>query len=360
LIKNWFKFSTLILLITGSGYADVIVLRGDNDRINSQNFQKLISRGNELYKQGKFKKAIILYKKSAGRGGDREALAFNIGNCYYRLNDLARSAASYKKSLRLSGGGNLPALMNLAGVMFKLGEYGTSIALYRRLLKSDPEFISGWLYLADAYSRTGDMISAQLALEKAYRLDPGDVSILYQLAEVHVTMKEYFTAIQLTENAYIQNPDEIDFLFYIGDLYRTQNNFSEAAVAYRKGLSLKPDMVDILYKLADVLEKDEKGFLAMDYLQRALTVKPDFTDAAIFLGNLAFDLHMWDRSRTAYMQALANSNQEGIEGIRNIAFEYNKTGQLKQAVFILEEALNTVPHNTELKSDLLLYRSLGL
>jgi len=356
LSKAYFKYIMAGLLVITSGFSNVNDTESETGLVSIQNFQKLISRGNELYKQGKYKKAIILYKKSVSRGGDREAIAFNIGNCYYRINDLAKSAASYKKAIRLSDGKNLPALMNLAGVMFRLGQYGQSIALYRRLLKSDPEYISGWLYLAEAYSRTGDMISAQQALEKAYRIEPDDVSILYQLAEVHVSMKEYDAAIQLIENAYIKKPDEIDFLFYIGDLFRIQNDFSSAAVAYRKGLSLQPNNTDVLYKLADVLEKDEKVFLAMDYLKRALIVKPDFTDAAIFLGNLAFDLHMWNSSSAAYMQAFSQNNQEGVEGIRNIAFEYNKIGQIKESIIILEQALKLEPHNSELKSDLLLYR----
>jgi len=80
----------------------------------------------------------------------------------------------------------------------------------------------------------------------------------------------------------------------------------------------------------------------------------------IFLGNLAFDLQMWERSSSAYMRALSMKNQEGIEGIRNLAFEFNKNGQLKEAILILEQALNASPGHQDLNSDLQLYRSLEL
>jgi len=320
-----------------------------------QSFQALLNRGNELYQQNQYAKAIILYKKSASRGGDLSAIAFNMGNCYFRLGDLPKAAAAYQKSLRLSNTDNPPALKNLASVLFRLKEYGQTIALYRRLLRDEPQFISGWLFLADAYTQTGDLISAQLALEKAHRLEPTDVSILYQLAEIHVALKEPTAAIDLIERAYVRKPTEVDFLFYMGDLYRFQQDYAQAATQYRKGLSLKPNDVNVLYKLADVLEKDNKAFLAMNFLTQALAVQPDFTDAAIFLGNLAFDLQMWDRSATAYLQALSKKNKEGIEGIRNIAFEYNKAGRIDEAYQLIKSALKYAPQDDDLKSDQILY-----
>lgn len=322
-----------------------------------QNSYRLMNRANELYQKGMFKKAIILYKKTLQRGGAGEAIAFNIGNCYFRLGDFSKSAASYKRALRLSKGKNEAALMNLAGVLFRLGEYGPAIAAYRRYLKSDPSMVSAWLYLADAYARTGDLISSQLALEKAQRLEPLDVSILYQLSETHVTLGEYERAIELIEQAYAQNPEETDFLFYVGDLYRTQNDFTGAASSYRKGLAIEPENVDVLYKLADVLEQDGKLFLAMDCLQKALVQKTDFTDAAIFLGNLSFDLKMWDRSQSAYIKALSLKNLEGIEGIRNIAFEYQKLGQVNESVKLIQKALHLVGTNSDLQTDLVLYQN---
>src|SRR4051812_28093195 len=151
----------------------------------------LVNRANALYNRGEFAKALILYRKAEARGADLGTITFNIGNCLYRMGKLPEAAAASKKTGRLTDGKYLPALFNLAAVLFRLEQYGESIAAYRRALKEDPDNTSAWLYLADAYGRTRDYVGALQSLEKARALDPEDLSIVYQLAETHASMKEY-------------------------------------------------------------------------------------------------------------------------------------------------------------------------
>jgi tetratricopeptide (TPR) repeat protein len=318
----------------------------------------LVNRANVVYNRGEFAKALILYRKAEGRGADLGTISFNIGNCLYRLNKLPEAAAAFKKTERLTDGEYLPALFNLAAVLFRLEQYGESIAAYRRALKGDPENTSAWLYLADAYGRTKDFVGALQALEKARALDPEDLSIVYQMAEAHAAMKEYPAAIALVREAYARKPAEIDFLFYIGDLYRSEGDLEGAAGAYREGLGQREKDPETLYKLADVLAQDKKPFLAMEYLQKALDYKPEFTDASVFLGNLAFDAKWWDRAEAAYVQALKGGNREGLEGLRNLAYEYHQQGRNDRAVQVLANAVPLRPKDGTLAEEVEQYRAL--
>ena len=318
----------------------------------------LVNRGNALYNKGEFAKALILYRKAEARGAELGTISFNIGNCLYRLDKLPEAAAAFRKTERLTDGKYLPALFNLAAVLFRLEQYGESIAAYRRALKQDPENGSAWLYLADAYGRTRDHVGSLQALEKARALDPEDLSIVYQMAEAHAAMKEYAAAVTLVREAYAHKPSETDFLFYIGDLYRSQGDLEAAAGAYREGLSQREKDPETLYKLADVLAQDKKPFLAMDCLQKALEYKPDFTDAAVFLGNLAFDSKWWDRAESSYLQALKAGNKEGVEGLRNLAYEYHGQGRNDRAAQILEAALAVRPKDAALQAEVRQYRDL--
>jgi tetratricopeptide (TPR) repeat protein len=346
--------STLILAILLSSFT----ARADSpiEKTVSQTQYQVFERANQLYRDGKFAKAVLLYKKAGKRSADPEAVAFNLGNCYYRLDKLSKAAASFRRAVRESGGRNTSALFNLAGVLFRLEHYGECIAVYRRALKAAPDNTSAWLYLSDAYLRTGDLIGAQMALEKAYNQDPEDVSILYQLAEIHVALKEYDPAIHMIRRAYSKKPSEVDFLFYIGDLYRAQGKYESAASVFREGLALQPQDYNVLYKLADVLYQDGKPFLAMEYLQRALAIKRNFSDAAVFLGNLAFDQRWWIRAEKAYFSALKAGNREGLEGLRNLAYEYQEMDQVKKAVSVLERARNLVPKDSQLNEEIEKYR----
>ena len=318
----------------------------------------LVNRGNALYNKGEFAKALILYRKAEARGAELGTISFNIGNCLYRLDQLPEAAAAFRKTERLTEGKYLPALFNLAAVLFRLEQYGESIAAYRRALRQDPGNGSAWLYLADAYARTRDYVGCLQALEKARDLDPDDVSIVYQMAEAHAAMKEYPAAVALVREAYARKPSEIDFLFYIGDLQRAAGDLEAAAGAYREGLSLREKDPDNLYKLADVLAQDKKPFLAMDCLQKALEFKPDFSDAAVFLGNLATDAKWWDRAEAAYAQALKAGNKEGLEGLRNLAYEYHQQGRNDRAAQVLEAALPLRPKDAALPGEIRQYREL--
>jgi tetratricopeptide (TPR) repeat protein len=282
---------------------------------------RLFNQASAFYSKAEYAKAIILYRKAAQRGGDGAGSAFNIGNCYYQAGDLPAAAASYRRAITLSKGSLTNALFNLASIHFQLQNYGDAVASYKRALAADKDNLSGWLYLAEAYQRTGDRIGAQKALETASRLDPSDVAIVYQRAENHVALGEIAQGIDLVRQAYELNPQESDFLFYIGDLYVLQQQPALAATAYRQALAVDAQNVSGLYRLADVLVQLDQPFLAMEHLATALIIKPDFTDAAIFLGNTAYDVAWYQRALDGYAQALRFGDTEAVYGIVNIIYD---------------------------------------
>ena len=321
-----------------------------------QEAQSLLDKANSLYQAGRFSAAMLLYRKAEARGADPVATSFNTANCLFRLEKFPEAAASYRKAADYSRGEFAPALFNLAAVLYRIGSYPESIAAYHRALRLDEENVSAWLYLAEAYTKTGDAVGAQKALEQARRLDPDDISTVYQLAEVHVAQAEYEVAASLVREAYTRNPAEVDYLIYIGDIYRLDKNYAASAGAYREALVAQPDNADLLYKLADVLAEDAKPFLAIDALQQALQLKPAFSDAAIFLGNLAFEAQWWDRAEQAYMQAGRNGNVEAIQGLRNLAYEFSQKKNLPAAILYLEKAVRLAPDDPSLRAELDSYR----
>jgi len=317
---------------------------------------KLLDRANALYHNGRYVQAILMYRRAEERGADPIATSFNIANCLFRMEKLPEAAAAYRKAVDFSKGEFAPALFNLAAVLYRLLQYSESIAVYHRALRIDEKNISAWLYLAEAYQKTGDLVGALRALENAERLDPEDISIAYQLAEIHISLNEFDVAAALVRNAYIRNPDETDFLIYIGDIYRLSKNYEASAGAYREALALQADNVNLLYKLADVLAEDKKNFLAMDILNQTLQINPSFSDAAIFLGNLAFEAQWQDRAEQAYMLAGQHGNREAIQGLRNLAYESEQKQQIQRAIAYLEKALTLAPGDLSLRAEIERYR----
>ena len=77
----------------------------------SQN-SELFDQGNDFYNQGKYFEAIEKYNLILKNGSHSDELYYNLGNSYYKLNDIANSIFYYEKALILSPG-NEKVLNNL-------------------------------------------------------------------------------------------------------------------------------------------------------------------------------------------------------------------------------------------------------
>ena len=344
------KFSNHCLLPTS--YCLLISLFLALPAFSAQSSFDLMERANALYRDGKFKQAILLYRKAEARGADPVAVSFNVANSYYQMGKFPEAAAAYRKAVDFSEGNFAPALFNMASVYFRLRQYPECIAVYHRALKLDPNNISGWLYLGEAYSKTGDKVGALRAIENAYRLDKNDISIVYQLSEANIALNDFDRAVAVIREGYTLHPEESDFLVYLGDVYRLNKNFEESANAYREALGVKIDDTQIMYKLADVLAEDKKPYIAMEILNNILQIKPDFSDAAIFMGNLAYDAKFYDRAEYAYELAAKNGNAEAVFGFKNMAYDAHSQKRYDEAIRLLKLALKYYPNDSTLQADL--------
>ena len=67
----------------------------------SQNTE-LFDQGNDFYNQGKYFEAIEKYNLILKNGSHSEELYYNLGNSYYKLNDIANSIFYFEKALVLT------------------------------------------------------------------------------------------------------------------------------------------------------------------------------------------------------------------------------------------------------------------
>ncbi len=70
---------------------------------NAQN-DLLFKKATELYNSGAYKEAIEQYEQILSNGEHSAALYYNLGNCYYKLNQIAPSIYNYEKALLLDPG----------------------------------------------------------------------------------------------------------------------------------------------------------------------------------------------------------------------------------------------------------------
>ena len=90
--KRSLLFSLVLLLVLLVGATNSFAYR----------FEDVIKKGNELYKNGQFEKAIAEYKSILDQGYESAGIYYNLGNCYYKLGKLGYAILYYEKALKLN------------------------------------------------------------------------------------------------------------------------------------------------------------------------------------------------------------------------------------------------------------------
>jgi tetratricopeptide (TPR) repeat protein len=67
----------------------------------SQSSEALFTAGNDFYKKGAIEKAIEAYRKIESQAVISSELYYNLGNCYYKLNNVGATIYNYEKALQL-------------------------------------------------------------------------------------------------------------------------------------------------------------------------------------------------------------------------------------------------------------------
>ena len=70
--------------------------------VSQTNNLTYFNSGLDLYNQGKYSEAISQFKLIIENGEHSDALYFNLGNSYYKINDLANSIYYFEKALKLN------------------------------------------------------------------------------------------------------------------------------------------------------------------------------------------------------------------------------------------------------------------
>lgn len=67
--------------------------------VSSQNTETLFKDANDMYKVGKYEEAIDVYRKIEAQNVISSELYYNLGNCYYKLNNVGETIYNYEKAL---------------------------------------------------------------------------------------------------------------------------------------------------------------------------------------------------------------------------------------------------------------------
>lgn len=111
-------------------------------QVFSQTENKVVRKGNNLYKEGNYKDAEISYRKALEKDPKSVKGSYNLGNSLYKQEGYEEAANNYLSSINKIGSKNKvqqsAAYHNLGNAMLKSEKYAEAIDAYKQALRLNP------------------------------------------------------------------------------------------------------------------------------------------------------------------------------------------------------------------------------
>ena len=237
----------------------------DNEDIETQK----LDAAKSLYQAGDYNGSLKLYLDLLNSEYGYK-LCYEIGRCYYRLNDIANAELYFNRSISIEENKN-PSYLYLGNIVYKRQEIKQAIEYWINAYSYKPDDESVCLNLATSYfsrdmklyaihfyekylkyakDKTTDYYKEiKKSLEEFYNIGNN----FYKKALRAVSMNDNETAIQALDYAVKNSPSNFDINNLLGKLYYQKKDYAKAVIYLEQALCLDSKSIDILKILSSAL-----------------------------------------------------------------------------------------------------------
>ena len=221
----------------------------------------------KFYSKGDFKAALNLYLGMLNTSMSYK-LYYEIGRCYYKMNDLLPAEEYFKKSISLESAKN-SSYLYLGNIYYKREDIKNAIENWASAFAYKPDDEAVCLNLATSYFSKGMKFQSVFYYEKylKYAKDKGSsysaikssigkcneiANEFMQKALRAVSAKDNKTAIEYLNFAVKNLPVSFDINHLLGKLYLEENDNMHALIYLKQAWCLDNKSLDVLQKLSSV------------------------------------------------------------------------------------------------------------
>lgn len=234
---------------------------------NSDLENKRLEAAKNHYSKGDYSSALRLYLDMLNMSTSFK-LYYEIGRCYYKLNDLLPAEEYFKKSIGLESFKN-PSYLYLGNIFYKREDLKNAVENWVSAYAYKPDDEAVCLNLATSYFSKNMKFQSVFYYEKylKYAKDRGQSystiknSInrcneigkeFMQKAQRAISVRNYSEAIEYLTFAVKNMPVSFDINLALGKAYLEENDNMHAMIFLKQALCLDNKSLDVLQKLASV------------------------------------------------------------------------------------------------------------
>ena len=197
------------------------------------------------------------------------------------------------------------AHLGLAQETLARGDTKGSIRQASEIIHSRPNYAAAWLFLGEAYLRTGQLHDAENALKKAATLDAKSERPLAELAILYLSTNRLEEAAIVMARMTEINPKDYDAFANRGVALNRLNRQTEAVECFKRAVALNPKQAIAWYNLGLTYMSLKQYDNAVNAFQEVTKLLPDDPDAWVWLSNAYQQKGMGKEADAAYVKAVS-------------------------------------------------------
>ncbi|MCZ6862282.1 MAG: tetratricopeptide repeat protein [Alphaproteobacteria bacterium] len=173
---------------------------------------------------------------------------------------------------------------NHAIALHRAGRLDEAEAIYRRILKVDPDNAEALHLLGVVAGQFGDHDECVRLIERAISHGPDVAKYHANLGAALTELGRFDEAAQAFERAVALDPDYSEAHYNLGLALESRDRLDEAVASYRRVLEIDPAHADACNNLGVALQLDGRIGEAREYFRRAVAIAADHAPALSNLG----------------------------------------------------------------------------
>jgi len=161
----------------------------------------------------------------------------------------------------------------------KKENFVTAKKIYKKILKSDPNYFDAIFLLGTLLIQMKNFDEAISLLKKAILIQPSYGGAHYNLGLAFVEIKEFNLAIPHTQKAIQLEPNNVEAYNNLGNIFKELRDFKKSKACYEKAIQIKPNFVKAKNNLGNILKEQGKLTEAMNCYKEVIKIEPKQANA---------------------------------------------------------------------------------
>jgi len=235
------------------------------------------------------------------------------------------------------------AQLALGALDLQRGDAGDLERVAQILIRLQPSFPVGYLYLAKADMGRGDLIAAEVNLDKVHQLQPNNAAAYTMMGEIRLRQKKYSEAEKMFETALNHDSASTEAMSGLIADYMVQKQPKKAMDRLEAQIAKVPKSASFYMLLGQMQAGQHEYEKAEASLKQASELDPEDVNSLLLLGQVEVALGKVD-------QAIADC-QESIKRNPRDARSYYHLGQLEESRGDWQKAQDSYKKALDIKSD---------